>query len=629
MPLTVLIVEDEQSAARVLSGIAAEVGLSARTTASGREAQDLCSQAAASGQPFSAVVLDLVLSELDGFQFATAARAAPWGANLPLIVVSGIYKKLPEDFAGRVRPSAFFAKPFEPKALRETLAKLTGAQGGPAAVEGDVAQRPVAALLIKLLRDKASGVLTVTHDTARRAITFQQGMVRFAQSNVRAETVGATQIASGAIKQTSFDRAVAIAKQQNISLHEALAAARVMTPEQLRMALKQQTVDVCVAAMGLAAGQYRFEQKTVEAVGGVPDMRTSPVALVVEAAKRLGKPVPARAWLEQHFQDKLQRSPELEREIFGLKAFWPGEAVTPVATNGRTVGEILPRIKAPELPLLQFLCMSGLLLVPGSAKPLAKAEAAPEPVEDDTGKIFEPRVQAVRTAVFAERDRLKDASHYAILGVATNASPAEVKTAWFAAAKKFHSDAFSGLDLGSARRVAEDLFTRVNEANTVLSDPHRRAEYDIYLDRKAKGLPTDVGAILRAEGLFQKGEALFKAGRWEDAEAQFREAIALNDSEAEFHAYLGMAMFKRSGNPQQGIQEAEKALEMEPRLRSGTIFLSLMYEAQGEGERAKSLLRKAIEKDPEFEQAKEELRRLRSPPAEQSKGGFLSRLLKK
>ena len=76
MALTVLIVEDEQSASRLLSGIAAEVGLSARATGSGKEAQQLCAQAADSGQPFSAVVLDLVLSELDGFQFGAAARAA-------------------------------------------------------------------------------------------------------------------------------------------------------------------------------------------------------------------------------------------------------------------------------------------------------------------------------------------------------------------------------------------------------------------------------------------------------------------------------------------------------------------------------------------------------------------------
>src|SRR5205085_4091619 len=131
---------------------------------------------------------------------------------------------------------------------------LTGSQGGSSAVEGDLAQTPPAALLVKLLHEKATGILTITHDTSRRAITFHQGMVRFAQSNIRAETMGAAQIASGAIKQTSFDRAVAVAKQQNIALHEALAAARVMTPEQLRTALKQQTVDVCMGALALAAG---------------------------------------------------------------------------------------------------------------------------------------------------------------------------------------------------------------------------------------------------------------------------------------------------------------------------------------------------------------------------------------
>ena len=119
------------------------------------------------------------------------------------------------------------------------------------------------------------------------------------------------------------------------------------------------------------------------------------------------------------------------------------------------------------------------------------------------------------------------------------------------------------------------------------------------------------------------------AGRWDEAEAQFREAIALNHTEAEFHAYLGMAIFRRSGRPDEGIQQAQKALEMDPRLHSATLFLAQMYEAQGDVERAKTQLRKAIEKDPDFAKAKDELRRLRNRPAEQAKGGFLSRLLKK
>src|SRR2546427_767732 len=237
MALTVLIVEDEQSASRLLSGITSELGLSVRTTASGKEAQELCSNAAASGQPFSAVILDLVLAELDGFQFGAAARAAPWGLRLPIIVISGIYKKLPEEFAPRIHPAAFSAKPFEPAALRAALSKHSGARAGAPPLEGPLSQRPAAAVMVQLLREKATGILTVTHDSSKRVITLQQGMVRFAQSNVRAETIGAAQIATGLIKQTSFDRAVAVAKQQNIALHEALAAARVLTPEHLRAAL--------------------------------------------------------------------------------------------------------------------------------------------------------------------------------------------------------------------------------------------------------------------------------------------------------------------------------------------------------------------------------------------------------
>ncbi len=205
----------------------------------------------------------------------------------------------------------------------------------------------------------------------------------------------------------------------------------------------------------------------------------------------------------------------------------------------------------------------------------------------------------------------------------------EIKKAYFVAAKKFHSDSFSGLELGSARKAAEELFAKVNDAYSVLSDKDKRAEHDVFLDRKAKGLPTDVGAILRAEGLFQKGEIFFKSGRWEDAEGTFREAIALNHAEAEFHAYLGMAIFKRTGKADQGLPHVEKALEMEPRLRSGTLFAVQLLEVQGDLEKAKTILRKAYEKDPDFADAKAEFKRLKNKPVEQAKGGFLSRLLKK
>lgn len=629
MPLTVLIVEDEQSASRLLAGIAAEVGLSARVTRSGKEAQELCAQAAAAGAPFSAIVLDLVLAELDGFQFSQAARAQPWGANIPIVVVSGVYKQLPEEFAARTKPAAFFAKPFEPAALRAALARLTGAQPATPAMEGELEAKPASATFLELLRSKATGTLTITQDQTRRAITFQQGMVRFAQSNLKSETVGAAQIAAGLIKQTSFDRAVALARQQGIALHEALAAARVMTPEQLKVALKQQTSDVAVGALLCGEGQYRFEQKPAEAVSGVPDLRTSPVLMVLEASRR-SEPLLARRWLEAHGPQRLNRSPELEREIFAVKALWPGESTTPLATGGRTVAEVMARLKEPELPLLRYLCQSGLLHMSGAVEAAPRAHpSAASAADEDRGKTFNPQEASARQMLLGERDHLRDSSHYEVLGIEPAAEVEEIKQAYFVAAKRFHSDSFSGLELGAARKAGEDLFSKVNEAHSVLVDKNKRAEYDVFLDRKAKGLPTDVSAILRAEGMFQKGELLFKVGRWEDAEALFREALSLNHAEAEFHAYLGMAIFKRTGKPGDGLQHIEKSLELEPRLRSGVMFAAQLLDAQGDVERAKLLLKKAFDKDPEFTQAKDELRRLKNKPAAQAKGGFLSRLLKK
>jgi curved DNA-binding protein CbpA/CheY-like chemotaxis protein len=632
MALTVLIVEDEQSASRLLAGIAQEVGLSARTTASGQEALQLCAQAASASAPFSAIVLDLVLSEGDGFQFATAARAAAWGAAVPLVIISGVYKQLPPEFAAKVKPAAFFAKPFEPAALRGALSKLTGAAGGAAAVHGQLSQKATAALFVELMRTRSTGILTCSYDGARRLVTFQQGMIRFAQSNLKAETVGAPQVLAGLIKQTSFDRAVALAKQQGVALHEALASARVLTPDQLKVALKQQTADVCAGALSLRDGEYRFEPKQAEALSAQPDLRQSPVPLILETAKRQGDPVASRRWLEERAQERLNRSADLERDLFALKASWPSEGITALAAGGRTVGEVLARAKEAELPLLHALCLSGLVTLTGAPKTASKSEpaaAAAVAGEEDRGKTFTPQETAARRMLLGDADHLREASHYEVLGVQEGAPVEEIKRAYFVAAKRYHSDSFSGLELGSARRVAEELFSKVNEAQSVLLDKDKKAEYDVFLDRQRKGLPTDVAAIVRAEGLFQKGEAMFKMGRYEDAEVQFREAIALNHAEAEFHAYLGMTIFRRTGKASDGLPHVDKALELDGRLHSANLFCALMLEAQGDLDGARNVLRKAVEKDADFNQAKDELKRLRSKSTTDGKGGFLSRLLKK
>ena len=63
-------------------------------------------------------------------------------------------------------------------------------------------------------------------------------------------------------------------------------------------------------------------------------------------------------------------------------------------------------------------------------------------------------------------------NYYDVLGVAQNASDAEIKKAFRNLARKYHPD------IAKDKTAAETKFKEINEANEVLSDPDKRRKYD-------------------------------------------------------------------------------------------------------------------------------------------------------
>ena len=82
----------------------------------------------------------------------------------------------------------------------------------------------------------------------------------------------------------------------------------------------------------------------------------------------------------------------------------------------------------------------------------------------------------------SDRDR---STHYAVLGVTSTADHAEVRRAYYNAARRWHPDQFAGSSTAESAR-AEVEMRRVNEAWEVLGVAERRKAYD----RQLQGLST-------------------------------------------------------------------------------------------------------------------------------------------
>ncbi len=117
----VLIVEDSDDTAPLEIALASINDLGIKVLADGRRALELLQSGTVD---FAAVITDLHLPRVDGYDLIAAIRAHDKYRGLPIIVISG---DTDPDVRNRVRnlgADAFFSKPYSPAEIRHTLKGL-------------------------------------------------------------------------------------------------------------------------------------------------------------------------------------------------------------------------------------------------------------------------------------------------------------------------------------------------------------------------------------------------------------------------------------------------------------------------------------------------------------------------
>jgi curved DNA-binding protein CbpA len=158
--------------------------------------------------------------------------------------------------------------------------------------------------------------------------------------------------------------------------------------------------------------------------------------------------------------------------------------------------------------------------------------------------------------------------HFTLLGLAVDASPADVRSAYFTLARKLHPDRLAAIGVDDEERRAQRLMAQVNLAFATLNDPIKRQEYASIVRRggeaavKAEEAKADELAmrVMRAEEAFKQGEMALRREQLVQAIEQFQMAVELQPREAEYQALLAWTQFAMAPDKTKVAGETRKAL---------------------------------------------------------------------
>jgi Tfp pilus assembly protein PilF len=210
--------------------------------------------------------------------------------------------------------------------------------------------------------------------------------------------------------------------------------------------------------------------------------------------------------------------------------------------------------------------------------------------------------------------------HYELLGLARTATAAEVRKAYAQIARERHPDRFTD---PVERERAQEFFKLATAAFNALSNERSRREYDDSLAR-----PQVVGPAEIARQAYERGLAQLDAHANHEAVELLRTAVSHAPEQARYRSTLAVALARNPHWAREAIQEAEKAVQLEPAAAVHQGILAELLLGQGLKLRARRAAEGALSLDPREARARRVLQETLEdePPPD---AGLLGRLRRK
>lgn len=479
--------------------------------------------------------------------------------------------------------------------------------------QGRLEEIPLPRLLLDLHHGRFEGTLELRRERMQKTFLFQEGVPVFAESNLASETLGVQLMDSGRLTREDHVRVSRHIEQNRCKEGKALLDLGLIEPKVLFVALKEQVRQRILDCFGWPQGTFRVLPSEGPPREAQP-FRADVFALIQEGIETHWAADRVLADLAPRMQSRVTRTRRLSRLQDRLRSDESVERLIDALDGTRTLWRALQTARTPRaLAAAWVLDAAGALAYGGEASPLPSAgepaieillsEAAPASAAAERAPEQPAAAVSQDLALQAEIEsrfaRLDELDHYALLGVASDASIAEIRRAYHDAARRYHPDtlARAGLE-GEIRARAGKVFAAISRAQATLADPARRRAYDASLTSDESDL--DVERLAAAETNYRKGEILLRAGNFRGALDYLRSAAESWPEEATYQAALGWTLFKKTpSEPPQARVHLERACALAPQNAQAAFWLATVLKALGETVAAATLLNKARSIDPD------------------------------